>query len=123
MRGIGLHPTAAQLEMIVGAALASKLPEAAVSALVDAVRIDTVTPSSRAYTPIFRYLAAHDLPDLAVELLQLMGSTGQQPDAHTFGILEAMRRYDLVLEGVQLSPSINSGSTSSKTGYEAMSYT
>ena len=101
----GLVPLSHQLESALRTYLVNNRVDLAMEAMVETITVNKRSPSMRCYSAVFQYLADKDLPHHAVELLRLMSASGQSPDTTIYSLLEKMRRYDIVLEGIESSMS------------------
>lgn len=101
MRSKSISPSPHHVEIVLRISIEHDRIDVAMKAIMEMSSIDNRIPSMRCYAVIFEYLAKKDLPVLAVELLHFMSSNGQRPDATIFSIVEKMRRYDVVLEGIE----------------------
>ena len=98
-KGLSLQPH--QLESALRTYLVNDRADLAIEAIAETITVCRRSPSMRCYAAVFQYLTDKDLPHHAVELLKLMSANGQSPDTTIFSILEKMRRYDIVLEGIE----------------------
>lgn len=102
MRKAKIAPAIAHQEILISTAVATNHVDQAIQALYDIVNIDRSVPSMRGYNSIFQWLSEADQPVAVIEVLKFMTANGQEPDSATFALIEKMRRYDVVLEGIQL---------------------
>jgi hypothetical protein len=62
---------------------------------------DIEEPDLDIYKPILLYLATNDLPEEVVRVIELMDAAGVAIDSDTWGGVERMRRFDIVLENFE----------------------
>jgi pentatricopeptide repeat protein len=101
MRSHGVNPSVQQHDAYVSIAVAANQQETALRALFDTADVFRTVPSMRAYSAVLRHLCSSDQPTLVLQVLRFMSANGQRPDQAIFNLVGSMRRYDVVLEGIQ----------------------